>query len=123
LSESRVVHAGEHGDAEQARPMLLIARSFPRGAHHRHATGGVQGDQFDVVELGGRGYAVRDGVWDVVEFQVEEDPKTKARKPMNDSRAFGCKQLIPNFAKSDVTAKVLCEVDGVFLPVHIQRDD
>jgi hypothetical protein len=83
----------------------------------------VQSDQLDVVELGGRGYAVRDGVWNVVEFQVEEDPKTKARKPMNDSRAFGCKQLIPDFAKAYVTAKILCEVDGFSLPVHIQRDD
>jgi hypothetical protein len=66
---------------------------------------------------------MRDSVRNVVEFQVEEDPKTKARELCNDSRALGSEKLIPDFAKADVTAKVLCEVDGVFLPVDIQRDD
>jgi hypothetical protein len=123
LSESCIVHAGEHGDAEQALPIFLIAGCFASGAHHGHAAGGVQREQLHAVELRSRGYAMRDGVWDVVEFQVEEDTKTKARELFDDSRALGSEKLIPDFAKADVTAKILCEVDGIFLPVHIQRDD
>jgi hypothetical protein len=33
----------------------------------------------------------------VVEFQIEEDLKTKARKPVDDSRAFGRVKLATNF--------------------------
>ena len=58
-------------------------------------------DQADPRQFGGgrnrAGYRVRN----VVEFQVEEDIKTKARELLNSTRAFGGEKLAADFEHPD----------------------
>jgi len=46
-------------------------------------------------------------VWDVVELEIEEDPKAEAREFTHRSRAFGCEKLAPDFEQACHAAKLL----------------
>ncbi len=90
FGERAVVHAGENRHTEQHRALFTRAGGFPRGAHHRRAAARVQREQLHSRQARGRGYAVGDGVGDVVKFQVEEDSETKT--PRAFSRLAGLRR-------------------------------
>ena len=62
-------------------------------------------------------------VWDVVEFQVEEDFKAKARELLDGSRAFGGKELAADFEKGGGPADSTRHSEGWLQAVVIQGDD
>jgi hypothetical protein len=83
----------------------------------------VEGQQSHAGQVCGGADGSRHGVWDVVEFQIEEDFKTKARKLLNGSRAFGGKELAAHFEKGGGPADSTRHSEGWLQAVVIQGDD
>lgn len=97
LGERRGVEASKNGDSEEERAIFAGANHFAGGAHHGWATGGVKSKHADSPESGCGPNRAPNRVRNVVEFQIEEDAKTKARKHFDGLRAFGCKELAADF--------------------------
>ena len=58
-----------------------------------------------------------------MEFQVEEDIKTKARELLNGARAFGGKELAANFEHPCCASELARQSDSRPEAVNIQGDD
>jgi hypothetical protein len=83
----------------------------------------MEGQQSHLRQVRGCADGSRHGVWDVVEFQVEEDFKAKARELLNGSRAFGGKELAADFEKAGCPADSTRHSEGRLEAVVIQGDD
>jgi hypothetical protein len=83
----------------------------------------VQGDEADIREFGGGGNGACDCIWDVVEFEIEEDFRALARKLSNCLRAFGGEEFAADFEEVGHAAQLLCQFEGWRQAVNIQRDD
>lgn len=75
----------------------MVAERFAGGTHHRRSACGMKREHADSAEPSCRRHSACDRVRNVVEFQIEEDAKTKARKHLHGLRAFGCKELAADF--------------------------
>ena len=53
----------------------------------------MQGEHPNLRQTGRGRHGSSHRVGDIVEFEIEEDPKAKARELLNDSRALGCEEL------------------------------
>lgn len=67
------IHAGKNSDAEKSWPVSLVTGGFTGGAHHGQAAGSVDGDEAELGKGDGGTNSAGDGVWNVVEFEVEEN--------------------------------------------------
>jgi len=70
-----------------------------------------------------RRHSSRHRVRDIVEFQVEEDLKAKARKPVNGSRAFRRVKLAADFQHPGRAAQPPGQSHGRAQAVVVERDD
>jgi hypothetical protein len=79
----------------------------------------MQSEQANFRQLGRGGDGACNGVGNVVEFQVEEDIKTKARERLNSARAFGSEKLAANFehprGASELPGQSHCRPEAVYI--------
>ena len=69
------------------------AHRFSGCTHHGRATGSVQGHHAHFRQARGGRNGARDGVWDVVELEVEEDAETELRELFDGFGTFGGEEL------------------------------
>lgn len=65
----------------------------------------------------------RDGIRNVVIFDVQEDPDTRLGQLPDKSRAFGCEQLKTDLECACMGPKFFNSVDRLFGVWNIERDD
>jgi len=83
----------------------------------------MQGQQSHPRQVCGGANGSSHRIRDVVEFQVEEDFKAKARELLNGSRAFGSKELAADFEKGGGPADSTRHSEGWLQAIVIQGDD
>jgi hypothetical protein len=74
-------------------------------------------------QLRGGGYCAGYCVWDVVEFQVEEDFRALARKLFYGLRALGGEECAADFEQVGYAAQLPCQLERWRQAVNVQRDD
>ena len=65
----------------------------------------------------------RDGVWDVVELQIEPNLCAGGQNRAHNFGAFGRVKLEPDFEKRDLASELLNEVECLLLCGDVQRHD
>jgi hypothetical protein len=92
-----------------------------RGPQHVGSAGGVH-RQHPYAELRRRGDATRDGVRNVVKFQIQENAVPLFDQPPHEWRTFSRKQLIADLEASNLPAKASRKLERVNRIVYIERD-
>jgi DNA-binding transcriptional regulator of glucitol operon len=83
----------------------------------------VQSEQSDSGQVSGSRNCTRYCVRNVVELQVEEDIKTKARELLNGARAFGGEKLAPDFENPRDASELAGQINCRSKMFKIQSDD
>jgi hypothetical protein len=83
----------------------------------------VERQEADVWKLSGGSDGSGNGVWNIVEFQVEENFGAGGCEHSDCARAFGCEELASNFEEVGDTLKPPGQPQGWPQAVNIQRDD
>src|SRR4051812_25731791 len=65
----------------------------------------------------------RDGIWDVVELQIEPNLYASGQNGAHNFGPFGCVKLQPDFEKRDLALKLLNQAECLFLCGDIKRHD
>ena len=74
-------------------------------------------------QSGGVAHAARDGVRNVVEFQIEKDIPVSRAELANDRRSRDREQLISNLVKPTLIAEIVDELQRVLRRRNIEGDD
>jgi hypothetical protein len=117
------IEARQYCDSEQCRPTLLSRDRFACGAHHRESPRGVERQEANIGKRSGGRYSSGHGIWDIVEFQVEENFGACGCEHSNRARAFGREELASDFEQVGDTLKPPGQSQGWPQAVNIQRDD
>jgi hypothetical protein len=91
--------------------------------HHFDASRSVHGEKTDSGQVSSSRNCTRYGVRNVVEFQIEEDIKTKARELLNGARAFGGEKLAPDFENPRDPSELAGQINCRSKMFKIQSDD
>jgi hypothetical protein len=83
----------------------------------------VQREHADVGKPGCGRDSTCDGVWDVVELQIEEDIGAETREPLYGLRALGCEELFADLKKASYAAKSPRQGASPPQAVHIEGND
>lgn len=83
----------------------------------------MQGHQANSGECQSRGHRPGNRVGNVVEFQIEEYPKPKTRKPFYGLRAFGGEELAADLQQSRRTAQLPRQGTRRPQAIYIQGDN
>jgi hypothetical protein len=83
----------------------------------------MQRQQPDPRQLSRRSHTSSDRIGNIVEFQVQEDPKTESRDLRYRSRPFRRKKLASDFEDSRRPAEPARQNGGRPQPVNVQGDD
>jgi len=120
--ELELIHAGEDGDGEELRRVGDGGSGFGCGFEHGGSAGGVEGEEFGTD--GGRGTdRARDGVGDVVKFEVEEDGEAAAAELADDGGAFGGVELEADFEPAAEALELIGEGKGGRGAGGVEGDD
>jgi hypothetical protein len=105
------IHAGEHGDGEQLRPVWHAFKGIAGGGQHRRSTRGVDSEHVDA-ESGDRAYGSGHRIGNVVELQIEKDGVAALEERFKDGRAGGGEQLQAYFEPLASALKLVGQSDG-----------
>src|SRR6185312_7045602 len=106
------IHAGEHGNREQARG-TGGSRGFSSGGHHDWATGGVKCEKGSSSLRGGADGSGH-GVGDVVELEIEEDVEAAVAERLDESVAGGVVKLHAYLEPSAAAGELVYKIEGGF---------
>jgi len=79
--------------------------------------------QADVRQFDGSRHGFCHCIWDIVEFEIEEDLCAGVREHLNCPRTLGSKELTPNFEEADYPAKPARQGAGRPQAVNVKGDD
>jgi len=109
--ELKLIHAGEDGDGEELRGVGAGGSGFCSGFQHGGAAGGVDGEELGT-EGGDGADGARDGVGDVVQFEVKEDGEVAAAELADDGGTFGDEELEADFEPAAEALELVGEGEG-----------
>ena len=116
------IHAGEHGDSEKEQIPSLLQGGFCGRLHHHGSSGSVQ-SRHRHPETGCRSDRMCDGIWDVVEFEIQKYRAPTALDGLHDTGAFGSEELKPDLAKGRSLAQRIEQAQCSIRIGNIKGDD
>ena len=122
FAEAEGVHRGEDGDAEEEKVGLGLLLGGAGGGHHFASAAGVEREHADGQR--GEGFdGFGDGVWDVVELEVEEDVEALVGDGLHVVGAVGGEHLEADFDPAKGAAQLAENRGGLFAGGDVEGED